>query len=89
MTTRIGYNTTTAFGKISAEFVNDLITVRDTGARLKAALDSMALGTPTEWTRIESELGIAAGQGEAFYNTVAAVMATLNGLAGLPTIDQG
>lgn len=69
MSTRIAYDEKTAFGQQTAELMQTLATAKNQSANIKAALDSMAVGTPPTFAQIETEIGgMAAGSGEALYN---------------------
>jgi hypothetical protein len=90
MSARIQYDSkNTAWGGFAAEFIADLQTVKANGARLRAALYSMSYGTPETWAAIESELGVEAGQGQAFFTIIDAAVTSLNAINNLSDIDQG
>lgn len=91
MSTRIAYNPATAFGQMAAEFVDGLLGAKETGRRLVAAMNSMTDNGTATWDQVETELGVAAGQGQAFYNIVVQASQKLNVAAfdDLTKIDQG
>lgn len=90
MSTRVVYNPATAFGQLTAEYVDQLLQAKEKGRRLLAALNSMT-DTGTTWPQLESELGIATGTGTTFYAIVSAAVQKLNVAAfdDLAKIDQG
>lgn len=85
---RIVYTQNTQFGNLSAQMVSGIITAKQLGARIKPVLDAM-VGTPPDYTQIETQIGVTAGQGQAFYNLLVGMTAALNAVSGLDILDTG
>lgn len=86
---RISYSQSTPFGNLSKQMINSIITAKYTAARIKPVLDAMVGTGPVDYTQIESQLGVTAGQGQAFYNLLTGMSAALNAIVGLDTLDIG
>lgn len=90
MSTRLKYSQQTAFGQQVAEYIDELLAIRNKGRRIKAAFDSMAQGG--SFTQIEAEVGgMTAGEGQTLYNLVigAANLLEKPALDELARLDQG
>lgn len=84
---RITYNDAQGLGKLTSEFVRDIILVRDRGKRVREALEAIATGG--DWLAVEAVFGLAAGQGETFYNIVMGAHTSLAAIGDLSRIDRG
>lgn len=68
--------------------VNDVLTAWYASQRIKAEMDAM-VGSPADYTQLETPFGLVAGTGQAFYNTVVGMKANLDTTsASLNTLDQ-
>lgn len=88
---RIVYDRTTIFGKMTAEAVNDILVGTSSLSRLKSTMDD-ALGSPPVWANLEGgDFGISAGNGEAFYNTIVELWTALTEIPvfTINSIDMG
>ncbi len=87
----ITYSRTTIFGAITADAINDIIKVKATVVRLKAAMDSVSAGGATPANLEGGNWGVAAGQGSAFYTNLANLNSNLAAItaAVLADVDLG
>lgn len=88
---RIAYDRTTIFGKMTAETINDMLNATATLSRLKNTMDD-AVGSGPTWANLESgDFGVSSGNGEAFYNTVVSLMAAMTAIAPftINSLDMG
>lgn len=88
---RIAYDRTTIFGKMTAETVNSILIDGPTLHRLKATMDN-ALGSPPVWANLEGgDFGVSSGNGELFYNTVVTIMLALDTVSpfAINSLDMG
>lgn len=88
---RITYSNTTIFGKMTAETVNRILISTSNLQRLKNTMDS-AVGSPAVWSKLESgDFGVGTGQGEAFYNTIVSLMASMQAIPAftINSLDMG
>lgn len=68
--------------------VGNLISNRFLATRLKNIFDSV-VGFPSDFTKLESRLGLRAGEGEFLYNVLGQIVAGLNSINNLYDLDQG
>lgn len=85
---RILYSQSSAFGQIAKSSINSIISAKLNFARLVPVLNAMVI-VANDYSGIEAQLGIAAGQGQAFYNTIVGMQASINAVTGLDTLDIG
>lgn len=75
---RIIYSTTTIFGKITAETINELLTVHGKLTRLQTTMNEV-IGDPPDYTLLEAgDFGVSTNSGEAFYTLIDAILVALN-----------
>jgi len=85
---RILYSQSNAFGQITKTSINSIITAKLNFSRLVPVLNAMVV-IPGDYSGIEAQLGIVAGQGQAFYNTIVGMQTAINAVVGLDTLDIG
>lgn len=88
---RIVYDRTTIFGKMTAETINDLLVATANLTRLKGTMDDAVGGGP-DWTQLEGgDFGVTSGQGEAFYNTIVSLCSTMTAIPAftINSVDMG
>lgn len=74
-------------GNAVAAVVNEVLGAWYAVQRIKAEMDSM-IGSPADYTQLETPFALVAGTGQAFYNTVVGLKANLDTTcATLNTID--
>ena len=95
MSTRIAINTSTAYGKAIAEYVDLVMQARAHGERLTRAFNSMVAGTPTTPAVVDTEVngpGFAdPTRGQAIFDLITASNTNLQRPAvdALAQLDQG
>lgn len=87
--TRITYNNAITGGAVVWSLVNGLLEANETTIRIKNTLDNIAGTNPAVFANLEPVFGLTEGQGEAFYNTIASLKASLGDVcAGLVPLDK-
>jgi len=74
----IQINTGQRFGSLARGSIDQLRQAKTTLTQLKASMDQMVLDDAT-YAGVESQFGLQAGDGQAFYNLVAGVVGDLAG----------
>jgi hypothetical protein len=82
-----GYGT--PFGTQIAKLAFQVINANELAQRIKSAMDAM-LGNPVDYTEMEKELGLLAGQGTLLYGIIQSAAANMTAaVAQMGAIDQG
>lgn len=88
---KIAYDTTKVFGKITAESINSIIHAREELRRVKVAATS-AIALAGSYANLENgDFGVASGLGEAWFNTVTAVLTSMDAIGdfNIGALDKG
>jgi coproporphyrinogen III oxidase len=88
---RIAYDRTTIFGKMTAETINSILL---DGPALGRLVDTMnqAVGSPPVWANLEDgDFGVSTGNGEAFYNTIVTIKVAMDAISpfAINSLDMG
>jgi hypothetical protein len=91
----ITYSREVPFGKMTAEFVSDVIRLRQMAGRLKTVMDQITAGgvTPANLETGDgaANFGVPAGSGAAFYSDIVSIKSGLDAISAsiLGDLDLG
>jgi hypothetical protein len=88
---RIGYNVATPIGAEVATLAAEVVQAQQHITRIIASMNAMIdWGSPISYAQIETELGMASGQGSILWNLLTPIQTALNTAnSTIGQIDQG